>query len=442
MSKQENQKFKLFGPDRRYEFWRWRVFFITWLAYIGYYLTRKAFWVAKIELEKPEIMGITKGQMGWIEMSYGIAYALGQFIWGMSADRFGTRKIVLVGMGCSVLVAVAMGLAPSVILLGVLFGLQGLCQSSGWAPLAKNISNFFSTRERGTVVGLWCTNYAIGGLVATIFAGWAGSKWGWPYAFWVPATALFVIWLLFLILQRNKPEDVGLEPIEKYHHEKEAVLENGETPDEEPEGSWKVVGEVIRNRMIVLLGIVYFFLKPTRYAIFAWGPLFLSERLGTNMLESGALSILFEVGGPVSVLFCGAVSDRLFNARRMPISVMFLFILGCLLFLLPNLEANKLSLGLCFFLIGFFLYGPDSLISGTAALDFGTKKGASTAAGFINGCGSIGQIIGLALPGFIYAAWGWTGVFYIMGGFVFIAFILLLPKWNAMPPIPENNNGK
>ena len=54
-----------------------------------------------------------------------------------------------------------------------------------------------------------------------------------------------------------------------------------------------------------------------------------------------------------------------------------------------------------FFLIGFFLYGPDSMVSATAAVDFGTAKGAGSAAGFINGFGSFGQILGVALPGYL-----------------------------------------
>ena len=35
----------------RYERWRWTIFGVTWLAYAGFYLTRKAFSVAKNELK-------------------------------------------------------------------------------------------------------------------------------------------------------------------------------------------------------------------------------------------------------------------------------------------------------------------------------------------------------------------------------------------------------
>ena len=42
----------LFGPDRKYDRWRWQIFAITWIAYAGFYLTRKSFAVAKIEMGK------------------------------------------------------------------------------------------------------------------------------------------------------------------------------------------------------------------------------------------------------------------------------------------------------------------------------------------------------------------------------------------------------
>jgi OPA family sugar phosphate sensor protein UhpC-like MFS transporter len=97
------------------------------------------------------------------------------------------------------------------------------------------------------------------------------------------------------------------------------------------------------------------------------------------------------------------------------------------------LPPSRLMLGGAFFLIGLLLFGPDSLITGTAAVDFGTKKGASTASGVINGTGSVGAILGGTLPGFFNQHWGWGGVFGLLGAMVFVGGLLLMPKWNAVP---------
>src|SRR6185503_1972283 len=134
---------------------------------------------------------------------------------GICGDRFGTRKVVLLGMIGSILAAVAMGATSGASMMWSFSTLQGLFQSTGWAPLAKNLTNFFSRRERGTVMGFWCTNYALGGFVAAYYAGKAGDLLGWRASFFVPALTLLGILVLFTVFQRNRPEDVGLPPIEQ-----------------------------------------------------------------------------------------------------------------------------------------------------------------------------------------------------------------------------------
>ena len=104
--------------------------------------------------QDPDVL-LTRSEMAWIDGAYLVAYAVGQFLSGIFADRSGTRKVVLVGMSVSVLAAAAMGASSITVMLGIFFCLQGACQSTGWAPLMKNMGNFFSQRERGTVIGLW-----------------------------------------------------------------------------------------------------------------------------------------------------------------------------------------------------------------------------------------------------------------------------------------------
>jgi len=429
----------LIGHDRRYERWRWQIFFITWLAYLGFYLTRKSFSVAKVELVKPEGLGWSKADLSWMDGAFLTAYAVGQFGFGALGDRLGTRKVILAGMLASVAIAALMGASSSLLLFGVLFAAQGVCQSTGWAPLTKNLGEFFSQREHGRVMGFWCTNYALGGVVGTALAGMAAQAYGWRYAFWVPAVALLGVWLLFLWLQRNRPEDVGLPPIEQYHGEPEAVFVEDEAPDQEREGSWRLIAAVLKNRVVLLLGTVYFLLKPAHYLVMFWAPVYINERLGSGAAESSVLGSMFDLAGPFAVLLGGYVSDRVFQSRRMPLSILGLLGAAVLMALFSSLPSTRLALGLGLFLIGFLLYIPDSLVSGTAAIDFGTKKGASTATGFINGCGSLGAVLGGTIPGWIEKIVSterdpWHAIFLGLGIALALAAALLIPKWNELPP--------
>lgn len=431
------------APQRTYEYWRWRIFSITWLAYAGFYLTRKAFSVAKNELKQPAIMGLSKADMSWIDGANSVAYAAGQFFCGALGDKFGARTIVLAGILASVTTAIATGLSTTALMMGILLAVQGLCQSSGWAPLSKNVGEFFSQRERGTMMGFWCTNYALGGLAGSTLAASVAQRFGWRYAFFVPAGGLFIIWILFLLLQRNRPEDVGLPPIEQYHGEKEAVINPQETPAQEPEGSWKVLAEVFRNKMIWLLAGVYFLVKPTRYLMLYWSPVYINDLLGTGTASSGFISSMFDLAGPAGTLVGGLISDRLFKSKRMPICVIALFCLAGVMATFRFLPPTRLAIGAGMFAIGFLVFIPDSLIAGTAAIDFGTKKGASTASGIINGCGSAGQIIGVTLPGWAGNVVGqgndiWNPIFLWLGVSLALAGLLLAPQWNRLPPTAES----
>ena len=426
--------FRRFGSNPIYERWRWQTFVITWLAYAGFNLTRMSFAVSKVGIEADTHVQLTQVQMAWIDGAFLAAYAVGQFFWGIAGDRFGPRKVILIGMLASVLTGFVMGMCSTVTMFVAVFFVQGLCQSSGWAPLVKNVGNFFSRRERGSVLGLWCTNYAVGGLIATVLAGYAAERFGWRYAFYIPAAVLMGIWILFYVLQRDRPEDLGLPSVEEYHNEPMPVVKAGETPDEEPEGSWKVIREVLTNPMVILLGLVYFCLKPTRYAILFWGPKYIYDRIGSGPAEAGVLSSMFELAGPVSILTMGFVSDRVFGSRRMPVSIICLLLLAGLLLSLDYLPSTRWVLAAGLFLLGFLAYAPDAMIAGVAVVDFGAKKGASTATGLVNGFGSLGAMVGGVTPGLLQESWGWQPVFTCLAVAAFVAALLLLPKWNAVPP--------
>jgi len=431
--------------NRTYERWRWQIFSITWLAYAGFYLTRKAFSVAKNELRKPEVMGLSVGDMSRIDGANSVAYAVGQFLLCTLGEKVGTRVIVLVGALASVMTAIAMGCSNTVLWMGVLFAIQGFCQSSGWAPLAKNVGEFFSQRERGSIMGFWCTNYAFGGFAASVLAGWAADKFGWRFAFFVPAGVLFIIWVLFILFQRNRPEDVGLPPIEQYHDEQESVIDTKNSPKAEMEGSWNVVVEVLCNRMVWLLAIVYFLIKPTRYLLLYWAPVFVNDLLGTGTATSGFLGSMFDLAGPVGTLAGGFISDRLFKSKRIPICVLSLFCLAICMAAFRFVPPTRLPIGIGMFVIGFLIFIPDSLIAGAAAIDFGTRKGASTASGLVNGLGSIGQIIGVTLPGWAGKILGqgqniWNPIFLWLGIALALAGLLLMPQWNRLPPAAKSSS--
>jgi len=278
--------------------------------------------------------------MGLIDSVYLISYAIGQFIWGALADKVGPRRILLGGLLGSIVCSIAMGASSFLTAFLVINLLQGLAQSCGWAPLAKNLSCWFSRRERGQVLGWWSTNYAAGSVVAFALAGAAIAWFGhWSYAFYVPAACLFIVLLLFYFFHVDRPQDVGLPSIDTYHGELGNSTQYSE--EEAPESTnWL---ELIKQPMIGLLATTYFLLKPTRYAILLWGPYYVTLRLQSGALFSATITTSFAIAGIFGAIIAGTVSDKLFKSKRMPFTVICLITLSGILFVFDGLISQTVA---------------------------------------------------------------------------------------------------
>ncbi len=157
-----------------------------------------------------------------------------------------------------------------------------------------------------------------------------------------------------------------------------------------------------------------------------------AERLvDGDKFQAVMIPVAFGVAGIAAPILLGRISDRLFKARRVPASVLSLAVLVLVLAAFAPLTAtgNVWVMVAVLGLIGLTIYGADAMISCIAAVDFGTSKHAGTATGLINGCGSVGAILGGLLPGYVST----SVLFYGFAGAAFIAMLLLIPHWNRMP---------
>lgn len=286
-----------------------QIFAITWLAYAAFYFTRKAFSVAKLGIVDDPSFPLDKMMMANLDGLYLAAYAVGQFTWGMLADRFGPRVVVLGGLLISAAAALVMGTFATLPIFISCMLIQGLAQSTGWSGLCKNLGSFFPAQQRGRVLGLWSSCYAFGGLVASPFAGWwAYTLIGtWHAAFISSAAVVAVVAVLFFIFQRNTPQDVGLpavepEPVVAGEAQRVSVLEP--------------LRAILRNRTVLTLGLAYFLLKPARYAILLWGPVIVYEQMpSVGKVGAAIVPTAFELAGLLGPIMIGLASDKLVHGR-------------------------------------------------------------------------------------------------------------------------------
>ena len=385
------------GPYRK---WQYRIFSATWLAYVGYYFTRKAFFVVKSDMAAS--MGLDTVNLAHLGTAYLISYMIGQYSSAYFGRRLGPKLLLLFGMGISLLCNVVFGASNSYWTVLLFLSLNGLAQGTGWPGSIGSLAYWFKRKQRGSILGIWATCYQVGSLVATAFAAYMLGHYGWRWSFFGASMILLVIWSAVLILHPNKPEDVGLPPL-KDDDDDDAQPEKAKAETKTKKGrenlGWSK--EVVYT--VVLMGIVYFGIKFLRYALWSWVPFLLRNNFGQAGDDAGYISTVFDIAGFIGVVFAGFASDKLFKGKRSFLSFLMLFLMAMsFVFMYTMGSTSLLYFTISMAMAGFMLYGPDSLISGVGAIDVGTKKGALVAAGIINGTGSIGPVFQEEIIGWLY----------------------------------------
>jgi sugar phosphate permease len=98
----------------------------------------------------------------------------------------------------------------------------------------------------------------------------------------------------------------------------------------------------------------------------------------------------------------------------------------------PVLPISPFFLGAIVFLMSLCVIGTHGLLSGTATMDFGGRKGAATAVGVIDGFVYLGTALQSVSLGFLTAEnWSYWPIF--LAPFGILGFVLLLKIWNAKP---------
>ncbi|BFM25442.1 MFS transporter [Microbacterium sp. che218] len=130
-----------------------------------------------------------------MQEAYTLVFASFLLVFGSLADRFGRRRLMLIGVGILALASIAAALAPT----GGLLIASRLVQGVGGAmilPTTLSIINAtFRGRERGIAFAVWGST--IGGMAAVgpLLGGWLTTAFSWRWAFGIniPLGVIIVI---------------------------------------------------------------------------------------------------------------------------------------------------------------------------------------------------------------------------------------------------------
>ena len=399
--------------DADYKKLRWQVFVGIFIGYAGFYLVRKNFSMAIPMLEP---FGFTKGMLGTALAMNAVAYGFSKFVMASISDRSNARRFLPLGLILSAIAMLFMmvpitvldpighperkGLA--VLLMGAFNFLVGWFQGMGWPPCGRVMTRWFSIKERGTWMSVWNCAHNVGGALvgpmAAYGAMWFGS-WFYgndekmyfligTYAF--PAAVAILIAIIAYVLIRDTPQSCGLPSIEKWSGS--ASKNYDEKKSEQSLSVKEIFRTVLSNKFLWYIALANSFIYMVRYGCLDWAPTILSEQ-GVDIKNAGWAYFAYEIAAIPGTIFCGWLSDKVFNGRRALPTMLFM---GLIIVAIVIYWQNMTNLSIviaCLIAIGFLIYGPVMLI-GVQALDLAPKNAAGTAAGLT---GFMGYVLGTAI---------------------------------------------
>ena len=141
-----------------------------------------------VSVANPTIMRVLETDMTatlWATSAYLLAYAVPLLITGRLGDRFGPRRVYLVGLVLFAGASLACGLSQSIEALIAARVFQGLGASLVTPQTMAIITRIFAPRERGQAMAVWGITSGVAMLVGPILGGVLIDSVGWEWIFFV-----------------------------------------------------------------------------------------------------------------------------------------------------------------------------------------------------------------------------------------------------------------
>ena len=436
------------GPeaDAKYKKLRWQVFIGIFIGYAGFYIVRKNFSMA-IPMLAP--FGFEKGELGIVLSMNAIAYGFSKFVMASISDRSNAQRFLPLGLVCAAISMLFM-IVPvqwlgaehkgaAIALMAALNFLVGWFNGMGWPPCGRVMTHWFSIKERGTWMSFWNCAHNVGGALvgpmAVYGAMWFGS-WFYgantdyyfligTYAF--PAAVAVLVAVLAYLLIRDTPQSCGLQSIEEWSGH---AAKNYSKADEKALSVGEIFKTVLSNKLLWYIAFANAFVYMVRYGCLDWAPTILKEQ-GVDLKEAGWAYFAYEMAAIPGTIFCGWLSDKVFQGRRALPTIIFMALVAVAIVVYWQFFNNFTVVIGCLIAIGFLIYGPVMLI-GVQALDLAPKNAAGTAAGLT---GFMGYVLGTAILanvviGYVAenAGWDWTFILLLIACALSVFFMALTYK--------------
>lgn len=377
---------------------------------------------------------VMMSEEGWTALQLGVlssvqfwAYALGHLVNGRLGEIVGVNKLIIIGMFLSAIMNLLIGFQSSLLIITILWGINGYVQSMLWSPGMALIANWWPGSKRGFATG-FANAFSGLGSVVTAFVVSASlvvfSDMGWRAAFVGAAIVMILITIVYPLFSKEKPSDIGLpEYIDS--NEKRENNDNELKKIIKDKGKLYPYIYLLKQWKFDLWIIIIACSNIARYGLLTWIPTYFVEVFNTD-IEAGIIgSIVCPLGMAAGALIIPWLSDKLWSQNRLPWVIISSVASVVAVFAFRKAEPGIVASLLLFF-AGFFIYGINSLVWAFAT-DIGGRIFGGTATGILDCAAYIGASVQAIFFGSVLTNSGnWNFVFLCIVGVLGIMVIAAL----------------
>jgi len=143
----------------------------------------------------------------WVIDLYALVLAALVLTVGAVADKFGRRRVYVIGLAVFAASSLTCGLAPNVAVLIAARGVQGIGAAAMFATTMALISSSYSGRDRGIAFGAWGAVNGAAAAAGPIAGGLLTTHFGWRWIFLVnlPVSVVAVALTLLVVVESRDP---------------------------------------------------------------------------------------------------------------------------------------------------------------------------------------------------------------------------------------------
>jgi OPA family glycerol-3-phosphate transporter-like MFS transporter len=393
-------------------------------------------------------LNVSKNALGSLmsKEEFGLIFGLGTLVYAVSflvngplVDRIGGKKGILIAGFGSASANIMLGILTMAVVAGrfhthlvafyaTIYGLNMYFQSYGAVSIIKVKAYWFHVRERGVFGAIFGTLISFGVYFAfdwgqAIF-NFTGSV---PAVFFVPALIIAFWTVTDIWAVADSPEDAGYPAFDTHD------ASSGQMHIELSYAD--LLKKVFTSPLMLMIAVVELTSGIFRNGISQWYFVFANEikqpGAGFFLAHWGWLLCIFGVFGGFAA---GFVSDKFFQSRRGPPAAMLCgIVLVMSLVMAAALRSSPVTVGVAGVAIVTCAVGITSLMSGTAATDFGGRKATATCSGIVDGFAYLGSSIQSFSIGYIATVnWQWWPLF--LTPFAVIGLVIAIKIWTELPP--------